>query len=577
METKDVRQSYELDAASVYYAYTKRFRYFKVCNMQTHGGNRSILFYEFDISGVILESSAETQYASDFIAALHVDQDFKVIARPAINDKLISKNVELKKNGIWVHGMISQETTDKVCIKRYDEELVSFVWMKRKDIPQKLRFAIKRRGEMSKYSFAAAIGTHGDDNMHRNLTGCTFQNDTDFEIPLWDKVLYTKTSDTGPHNLYMFHSLFSHFSMFWAFHIVTVVVYAKKSYNSYGWMTIKKIKFDALARRRFATNDKFEINNKLTMRSSSFESFEVFAASDIIIRETGEVTVSGGEMNEEDAISEKSNWNYRQSISHSKAGLICFISGGNVVNKGTLSCKVADRWRSSGGAVYINTDGVFENKGVIDCGRGGHVHIECAEFKNNGKIIPEPVVTYKKSKHRTMVRRVTARERSRKINMKVVRHRGHYSSYKPEYLVQEGTSYYYYSQYGIKTSMDWMVFKAQHTERVYPTDIVIRNSAGSSGIKRIRIDGSADGTKFEEWIEFGNIHKNDRDSQTFPVDPTSGMMCSCILRFFHSKIDGGSTPNMMLIHSLYIFESIGFVVRIFGVEKSVYILQGQYA
>lgn len=273
--------------------------------------------------------------------------------------------------------------------------------------------------------------------------------------------------------------------------------------------------------RRFATNDKFEIENKTTVQSSVFESFEVFAASDIIIAQTGEVIVTGGEVTTTD-IRVKAVWNYRESISHSKSGLICLISGGNVVNKGILSCKVADRWQSSGGAVYINTDGVFVNKGVIDCGKGGRVHIECADFKNDGKIIPEPVVTYKTSTHRMMLRRVTTREDTRKLIMEVVKHRGHYSSYHPRYLLQESTSYYYHSQSGIAASADWIVFKALRTERVYPTGIVIRNcNSGSTDIKRVRISGSADGAKFEEWIEFGNIQKTS-DLQTFPVDPVSG-------------------------------------------------------
>lgn len=164
--------------------------------MQTHGEDY-IYFYEFDMSGVTLESSTDAQCASDFIVALHVDQEFNVIARPEINGKLIGTNVEFIYNGSWVHGMVSRETADKICIKRCFSGLISFVWMNRKDIPKKLRFAIKRREEMHKYTFAAAVGSDGDDDLRRNLTKYRFDNDTDFAIPLWDKVLYSNKPDAG--------------------------------------------------------------------------------------------------------------------------------------------------------------------------------------------------------------------------------------------------------------------------------------------------------------------------------------------------------------------------------------------
>lgn len=193
---RDIRQHYELDAASVHYAYEKRFRYFKLCEMQSHGDNY-IVFYEFDICGVTLHSPTDPQCASDFITALHVDHDFKVIARPRTNGKLIGKSVEFKNNGQWVHGIVSRENEDEICIKRCDKELVSFIWMKREDIPKNMKFDIKGRGEMSRHTFAAAVGTHGDDDMHPNLTGYTFQSDIDFEIPLLDTILYTDKPDTG--------------------------------------------------------------------------------------------------------------------------------------------------------------------------------------------------------------------------------------------------------------------------------------------------------------------------------------------------------------------------------------------
>ena len=300
-------------------------------------------------------------------------------------------------------------------------------------------------------------------------------------------------------------------------------VYAKPTGHNYDFELIKTIKCDEIVGHRFAVNSKFGIENEITVQSSAFESFEVFATSDIIVAESGNVAVSGGEVNVK-SIREAAVWNYREHISHSKSGLICLISGGNVVNEGTLTCKASGGSWSSGGAVYINTDGVFENKGVIDCGRGGHVHIECAQFKNNGKIIPEPEVTYKRSRHRKMVKRVTAREDSQKVNLEVVRYRG-YTSYGPTYLVQEGTSYYYQSQSGSATSTDWIVFKALRTKRIYPTGIVIRNYQSSTGIKRVRIYGSADGARFEEWIEFGNISNRHYNLQTFAVDPISGKLC----------------------------------------------------
>ena len=87
-------------------------------------------------------------------------------------------------------------------------------------------------------------------------------------------------------------------------------------------------------------------------------------------------------------IESKENEADKMSVDGAGGGVIALISSDGVINNGSMECKASDHNLFSGGTIMISTDGRFENNGFIECGPGGVVTVECAEFEDNGTIRP---------------------------------------------------------------------------------------------------------------------------------------------------------------------------------------------
>ena len=74
---------------------------------------------------------------------------------------------------------------------------------------------------------------------------------------------------------------------------------------------------------------------------------------------------------------------------NSSGGTIRVISGGNVMNLGSLCCNGLDGAR--GGDIYIVADS-FVNRGQMKCEPDGQIRVFCLEFVNEGEIFPPPIV-----------------------------------------------------------------------------------------------------------------------------------------------------------------------------------------
>ena len=113
------------------------------------------------------------------------------------------------------------------------------------------------------------------------------------------------------------------------------------------------------------------------------------------------------------------------------------------------------------------------------------------------------------------------------MKMKVVEHRGHDEEYGDRYhprtLLKPGkdTCYYSGTSHG-PPNEDWLIFGVESVPYCI-TSIGIRNVGGwfDRAIKRISIEGSADNTEYEDWMEIEGIEKGDDDLQSFEVDIAS--------------------------------------------------------
>ena len=477
-------------------------------------GDRDVAIEIRGLENGVMRSKAQT---SQFVAALGIGEDSKITICPMNNSKFgIDRSVELKKDNNWIQATVSRETADKICVKYSDGYLMSFRWIQRDDIPAKIRYFIKNRQKISEYAFAASIGT--GDGVPLFYDEFTFDRDSEFAIPLSKLVASSSTSDT-------------------------VYIYAKPKGKDFSFELIKRIEFElsAVPISIFAVDGRCDIVGKYTDPSimGSDSKFNVFASSDIVISKTGTVDVCGHKSDESDQSNAESKHKsgnvvipkYGQFLSGDRNSganeeALLLVSGGNIVNDGTLQCTP-----SNGGIVYINADGVFENNGIIDCGEKGSIQIKCAVYKNNGQITPKPEVIYTNKKlNRGAIERLISLRNRKSIKLDVVRHRGNDGSDHPNGLLQKGTEMQYESISGGSPAKDWIVFRAESNRPVFPKNIVFRNYDGSRGLKAVRIEGSTDGRKFVKWIEIENISNDNKELQTFIVDPVSG--CFALDRAF---------------------------------------------
>ena len=216
---------------------------------------------------------------------------------------------------------------------------------------------------------------------------------------------------------------------------------------------------------------------------------------------------------------------YDSKLDGAGGGIISLMAADNVVNKGVVLCRASDDGVFSGGAVYIGTDGVFENIGIIDSGKDGMVQIECSQFVDIGQITPIPTVVMRTGDSEDLLyRNAIVNGMEELIKLEVVSHRGHDWERDIKYVLEEGTSNYYYSgaSHG-PINEDWFIFRLQTKKRFIPKRIMIRNFYGDSALKRISISGSdGDDGDFMDWIQIDNIRRGWEELQTFPVDQVSG-------------------------------------------------------
>ena len=482
----DVLQHYELDPASIHFAWSKGFRYFKLCSMENRGASY-LRFYEFGIYGVRLHhhtDKADKQNVSKFIREMNLNQKLnRIVTRPRSDSMLrVGKKIEIKRNSRWIQGMVSRECADKICIKCSDRKIISFHWVNREQIPQKLRFIFSDQQNISKLTFAAAVGVDGAENMniHSDLAEYRFYGE--FEISLNELVAHSSAPDT-------------------------ICIFAKPTEHDFEFELIKKIKCNKLGVYRFAVDEQFGVHKQYVIGHEGGGKFEVVSTEDIVIFKTGAIAVSYCKISEE------------------AIGQICLVSAGNVINQGVLACDALSGGKSEESTIYADTEGVFKNEGTI-IGENGSVLIECAQYENTGEISPAPNVIIKNVKWNTKQVFRDVMKRENPITLKVCKYREHYGqSSFPHNLLMEGTGCYYRS--GRKKgppAEDWIIFRTTQLYHnvVYPKSIVIRNHTGSYALKKVIIEGSSDGIKFYDWMEISNISNKHYDLQRFAVSPFSG-------------------------------------------------------
>ena len=510
--TNDKPQHFELDPESIHFAWSRRFRYFRVCSMQNYAGGNAH-FYEFSVHGISLkyDRDVDSTESMNFIDALKLDKDSRIVTRPAIDVHFgPARKLELQNNGEWIDVKVSRVHDDKISVKWSDDELMSYQWIQSDEIPTKLRFDINFREQMSDLIFSVAVGADKTMDSLPHSKQISFKSEEEFVIPLNEMTVHSNIADTA----YLYAK-------------------PKRKQDKFEFEEIKRFKCGKELFSSFAVHDSFFVDCSFEVKSAIDSSkiggkFEVFAMSDIVIQKSGTVEVSCCESEG----SSKSNcaiMDFGEFVGDTnvKGGFICLISGANVVNEGHLRCGNSNAKVVDGGVVYIDTDGVFENKGIIKCGEDGFVHIKCSEFKNDGVIIPNPKVTYKDTKdNQKAIEQVTSTGESQSIKFRISDHKGHRSSDEhPRNLLDRGCrrGYGSPSHSNDKTSAnDWITFRNQKDSRTYPMTIEITNFEGDSGLKTLTIEGSANGIRFDDWVKIEDISNLHEDLQTFTVGPLAG-------------------------------------------------------
>ena len=489
LKTDKKLQCFELDSESIYFAWSRRFRYFRLCSMQSFNGYCG-RFFEVRIEGISLqhEQYVDTTGSMNFVDALNLNENYEIVIRPAVEDRFENaRKLEIQQDGSWINVKVSRENEDKICVKWGDGDLLSYLWIKRSDIPTKLRFDINFREQISELIFSVAIGAEQTVHSLPHTKEISFESEEEFVIPLNELTVYSNNPDT-----------------------VCLYVKPQEDREEFEFEEVKRLKCGKELFTSFVINDSFFIDCRFMIKPATRGKFEVFAASDIIIQKSGTVQVSCC-ASERDSTSDSVILVNKEFVGDTevKGGFICLVSGGNVLNEGNVSCSASNPKVVGGGAMYIDTDGVFENKGIIDCGEEGFVHIKCSEFKNDGLIIPDPKVTYKDIKdNQKAIEQMTETGKLEEIRLTIWDHRGHRESDEgPGNLVDR---YKYKESYCSRSCLDtsnndWIIFRNGKESRTCPMTIEIRNATSEQALKTVTIEGSADGIKFDDWIRIPYI------------------------------------------------------------------------
>lgn len=523
---QDSPQHFELDSMTVHFAWNRGFRFFRLCSMDNFGSNY-LLFYEFTMYGICSDAEQreheeeETAKFQDFVEALNIDENSNISVAVIPDTDLKATKFEIKVDEKWVEGVVSRETAEKVCVKWNNADIIYYRWIPRDQIPMNIRFKMEHQNQISQHIFSVSAGTDGAAALFPQSIEFMFDVNEDFIIPLSRVIACCTRPDT-------------------------VSIYAKPNKGKHDFDLIKRIQCDQQAYSRFNTRDSFRIDKE--MRIDVNDKCEVITKSDITITKTGSINMMHGAIinsNKNSAI-----LNYGKYIGDIKerGGMIFFISGGDMMNEGTISCTASEDASDEGaGTVYIDVDGVFENKGIIDCGQNGVVHIRCSEFKNDGQIIPIPKVTYKDNTDRMGIKQLTSNDTPKRVTLEVSSHRGHYGSKHPKKLLIEGAGDHYDSDGKGPPAEDWIVFCFESNKLIFPTSIVLRNYKGSYGLKTIKIEASSDGIRFDEWVDIKNVSNDHHELQAFTVDTLTGYFAwERAFRFFKVNVieNHGASYNM---------------------------------
>ena len=298
----------------------------------------------------------------DFVAHLSCDDSGTISPQIIIGQQLL-----VNLNGQWIDVFVSRATTVYVCVKWTDGDLVRMQWVDRKDLD--VQFQFENGNEISDYVVAASVGTIDAANLTPNAREFAFDNTDDVSIST--KSLQVTRVDADHVHLYIKpKGIRNDECNFHRFKSVLIPADSRR-FNKYHLRDRQPLHIDQMIQVGELFNDLGEGGE-----------FKVVSKSQIIIGKSGIINASRCTFAEQ----------YYPWCGTGR-GFITLIAEEDVVNEGKLLCRASNHGFYRGGSVLIVTNGVFRNKGIIDCGDDGIVRIKCARFINDGQITPSAKVT----------------------------------------------------------------------------------------------------------------------------------------------------------------------------------------
>ena len=459
-----------------------------------------------------------------FVDMLSIDADGIISVQADVG-----RRVKIKQNDNWNQGVVSRITVDKMCIVFGDDDLFSFQWIAKDYVSNEVKLVpFSDEREISEFDFAARAGRKDDTEDLSNLMQLTFDDVNAFRIPP-DLFIVT------------------------AGNVDAVHIYAKPKGKDLKYHRIKTVahQFGSWYFPRYDINEKDPVRINEVVNVHPFSEslkrggkFAVTASSGIIISESGVINASecglmknsqypkqhglklGGFIGDTNIVNGSKN---ETKSGGAGGGIIHLCADDDVVNEGAFLCKASDDRLFSGGSVSVASGGVFDNEGVIDCGKDGVVKICCAALVNNGQITPIPsVVIWNDGSQDDRYQNGIENGKEEAIELEVVGHRGHYGSKHIKNVLEKGRDNYYDSDGHGPPGKDWFIFAVKSQQRFIPTSVCILNINDGRALKRIAIAGSTGflGEDFVDWIDFDGIRQRIESDplQKFPVDPSSAYM-----------------------------------------------------
>ena len=402
---------------------------------------------------------------------------------------------------------------EQICIKLCRNDASEFQWF------GKMKCRPEGHYEISKYIFAARAGSKDDSDNMMDLTEFTFVDINEFAIPTHLLVALSNSPDA-------------------------VHIYAKPKGKDAEYDHIKTIQYnlESLHFSRYFVNQMgpFSIDKIMSVDPYSASlrgggQCQVVTSSMVIISKNGGIDASNcglpPNVQQPNGSVLKFGGYIGGGVTEVKGvggGIICMVAGGDVLNEGALICTASDETQFSGGAIHIETDGVFENRGRIDGGEGANIEIRCVRFVNEGQLTPTPNVVISAAKSvKSYIKSLNEKLKEEQIKLEYHSHRGHHTNsdkYHIKNVLEKGTSSVYQCLNVGPPKEDWFVFRIENGRRFIPKRIAIRNHGGGGwALKKISIAGKSDNDEdeFKDWLQISNIRKSS-DLQSFPVDQLSG-------------------------------------------------------